>query len=127
MSCKEISLPLTIDPMKKSDLPEIMTIERESFLSPWTANMFKRELNLEQSLCLCARIPSDGESLVVGYIIFWLIIDEAHLHNLAVKKEYRKQGIAFRLMEAMNNIAGENEMIFQTLEVRASNVDAIKL
>jgi len=56
-----------------------------------------------------------------------LIIDEAHLHNLAVRREYRKQGIASRLMEAMNNIAGENEMIFQTLEVRASNVDAIKL
>ena len=127
MSCKEDALPLTIDRMKKTDLPEIMTIERESFLSPWTANMFKRELNLEQSRCLCARIQSDGESLIVGYIIFWLIIDEAHLHNLAVKKEYRKQGIAFRLMEAMNNIAGENEMMFQTLEVRASNVEAIKL
>jgi ribosomal-protein-alanine N-acetyltransferase len=127
MSCKEDALSLIIDRMKKTDLPEIMTIERESFLSPWTANMFKRELNLEQSRCLCARSQSDGESLIVGYIIFWLIIDEAHLHNLAVKNEYRKQGIAFRLMEAMNNIAGENEMMFQTLEVRASNVEAIKL
>jgi len=120
-------LRLTIDRMKKTDLPEIMAIERESFLSPWTANMFKRELSLEQSRCLCARVQSDGKTLVVGYIVFWLIIDEAHLHNLAVRKEYREQGIASRLMEAMNNIAGENEMIFQTLEVRASNVEAIKL
>lgn len=127
MSCKEDALSLIIDGMKKTDLPEIMAIERESFLSPWTANMFKRELNLEQSRCLCARVQSDGGPLVVGYIVFWLIIDEAHLHNLAVRREYRKQGIASRLMEAMNNIAGENEMIFQTLEVRASNVDAIKL
>lgn len=127
MSCKEISLPLTIDPMKKSDLPEIMKIERESFLSPWTVGMFKREISSDHSHCLCARIHSDGKEIVAGYIVFWLIIDEAHLHSLAVKKEFRGKGIAFRLMQSMKTIAGKNDVLFQTLEVRASNVEAIKL
>ena len=37
---------------------------------------------------------SGNKSIVAAYIIFWLIADEAHLHNLAVKKEYRRQGLA---------------------------------
>jgi ribosomal-protein-alanine N-acetyltransferase len=116
-----------IDLMNESDLPEIMAIERESFPSPWTAGMFTRELKSTHSRCLCARISSKDKSIVVAYIIFWLVVDEVHLHNLAVNKEYRGQGIAFKLMEAMAEIAGENEITDQTLEVRRSNTEAIKL
>ena len=89
--------------------------------------MFTRELKSTHSRCLCARINSEDKSIVVAYIIFWLVVDEVHLHNLAVKKEYRGQGLAFKLMEAMAEIAGENEITDQTLEVRRSNTEAIKL
>jgi ribosomal-protein-alanine N-acetyltransferase len=73
------------------------------------------------------RINSAGKSVVAAYIIFWLIADEAHLHNLAVRKEYRGQGLAYNLMKAMKEIAGKNEAVAQTLEVRESNTEAIKL
>jgi ribosomal-protein-alanine N-acetyltransferase len=69
----------------------------------------------------------EENSIIVAYIIFWLVADEVHLHNLAVKKEYRRQGLAFYLMEAMAEIAGKNEIKEQTLEVRKSNTKAIKL
>ncbi|MCX5849928.1 MAG: ribosomal protein S18-alanine N-acetyltransferase [Deltaproteobacteria bacterium] len=116
-----------IDLMDMADLPEILAIERESFPSPWTVGMFTRELNSSHSLCIAARIKVEGKSIIGAYIIFWLIADEVHLHNLAVKKEYRRQGLAFKLMEAMKEIAGKNEITAQTLEVRESNTEAIKL
>ncbi len=118
---------LTIDLMGRDDLPEILAIERESFPSPWTAGMFIKELESSHSVCLTARININGKSVIGAYIIFWLVADEAHLHNLAVKKEYRRQRIAYGLMEVMKEIAVKNEITVQTLEVRKSNIEAIKL
>lgn len=124
---KKVSSRVTIDLMKKTDLPEILAIEGESFPTPWTVGMFKRELESAHARCLCARRNSEDQSVVAAYIIFWLIANEVHLHNLAVDKEYRGQGLAFALMEAMKEIAVKNEVIVQTLEVRESNTEAIKL
>lgn len=118
---------VTIDLMDKADLPQILAIERQSFPSPWTAGMFTRELESSHSVCLTARINIEGKSIVGAYIIFWLVADEVHLHNLAVKKEFRRKGLAFGLMEVMKEIAGENAITAQTLEVRESNIEAIKL
>ena len=127
MSYKRDSSQVAIDLMRKTDIPEILTIERESFPTPWTEGMFAKELNSSHSLCICVRMNSGNKSIIAAYIIFWLIADEAHLHNLAVKKEYRRQGLAFMLLEAMKEIARQNEVVAQTLEVRESNIEAIKL
>jgi ribosomal-protein-alanine N-acetyltransferase len=127
MSSEKVFPQVTIDLMDKADLPEIMAIERESFASPWTEGMFAKEIDSAHSMCLCVRINFGSKSVVGAYIIFWFVADEAHLHNLAVKKEYRSQGLAFGLMKAMNQIAGVNKVTSLTLEVRESNTEAIKL
>ena len=127
MSYEKVAPQVIIDLMNNTDLPEVLDIERESFLSPWTEGMFTRELSSTHSVCLAARMNVEENSIIVAYIIFWLVADEVHLHNLAVKKEYRMQGLAFNLMEAMAEIAGKNEITDQTLEVRKSNTEAIKL
>jgi hypothetical protein len=77
---------VTIDLMDKADLPQILAIERQSFPLPWTAGMFTRELESSHSVCLTARLNVKGKSVIGAYIIFWLVADEVHLHNLAVKK-----------------------------------------
>jgi ribosomal-protein-alanine N-acetyltransferase len=89
--------------------------------------MFTRELASRHSVCLAARMPSRGKALLAGYLIFWMILDEAHLHNLAVKKEFRGRGVAGKLLETMRKIAAENGITVQTLEVRESNDAAINL
>ena len=118
---------IIVDPMRKSDLPAILAIEQESFPTPWTLGMFKRELESSHSHCLCARVDKNDQSIIAAYIIFWLVAGEAHLHNLAVDKRYRNKGLAFMLMEMMKEIARRNEVAVQTLEVRESNAEAIKL
>jgi ribosomal-protein-alanine N-acetyltransferase len=127
MSSKSNAPEVTVDLMKREDLPEILAIERESFPSPWTEGMFAKEIDSAHSMCLCVRINFGNKSVVGAYIVFWLVADEAHLHNLAVKKEYRRNGLAFGLMETMKKIAAENKIKSQTLEVRESNNEAIKL
>jgi len=102
-------------------------IEKESFLSPWSAGLFARELESSLSVCLAARLHGAAETLLVGYIIFWMILDEIHLHNLAVGKKYRRRGIAERLLQSMQDMAAKNGLTALTLEVRESNDAAIHL
>ena len=127
MSEQNVPARVAIDPVKKADLPAVLAIEQKSFSTPWTIGMFERELACEHSRCFCARIYDDGKMVVAAYIIFWLVADEAHLHDLAVEKKYRKKGLALMMMETMKEIARQNEVLFQTLEVRESNAAAIKL
>jgi len=127
MSSNNNDPQVTIDLMGSSDLPEILTIERESFPSPWTPGMFTQELENTFAQCLVIRIIYEGKSVIGAYIIFRLIADEAHLHNLAVKKEFKRQGLAQSLMEAMKDIAMQVGICAYTLEVRESNKEAISL
>ena len=127
MSSENNVIQVAIDLIKRKDLPEILAIEKESFVSPWSEGMFRDEINLKHSQCLVARICQGEKSMIGGYIIFWIVADEAHLHNLAVKKELRRQGLAHRFMEVMKEISSQVGLKAQTLEVRESNEAAIKL
>ncbi|MDI6742104.1 MAG: ribosomal protein S18-alanine N-acetyltransferase [Smithella sp.] len=127
MSCENLLLPFMIDRMSSADLPDVLSIEKESFPAPWTPGMFKRELESAHSRCLCMRINSSNRNIIAAYIIFWMISGEIHLQSLAVKKEYRKRGYAGALLKKMKEIALENNVAVQTLEVRESNTEAIKL
>jgi len=127
MSFKESKQQASVDLMKKEDLPEILAIERESFKTPWTEGMFIDELNTNHAQCLVVKIDFNGKSAIVAYIIFWVVADEVHLHNLAVKSEFRRQGLAHNLMNLMRNLAAQLGAVRQTLEVRVSNKEAIGL
>jgi [ribosomal protein S18]-alanine N-acetyltransferase len=127
MSSENDAIVVTIDLMGKKDLPEIMAIEKESFVSPWSEGMFVDELKIKHSQCLVARLSQDKKSTIGGYLIFWIVADEAHLHNIAVKKEFRRLGLAHGFMNVMKEISRQAGVKAQTLEVRESNAEAIKL
>jgi ribosomal-protein-alanine N-acetyltransferase len=127
MSCEKDAPHVTLDLMRERDLPEILAIENESFPLPWTAAMFIKELNNANAQCLTAWVNFGPKSVLGAYIIFWIVADEAHLHNLAVKKEFRRQSLALNLLKAMQEIAKQVGVRAQTLEVRQSNTVAIKL
>ena len=64
---------------------------------------------------------------IAGYAGMWIVIDEAHITNVAVLKEYRGKKIGKMLMERQvkdSIVAGAVKM---TLEARVSNVTAINL
>lgn len=108
---------------KINDIIEIVTLEKECFDDPWTLQSFEEVIysNFSQIFCYVF------EGKIVGYACITTIIDEIHLGNIAVKKEYRGQGIGRKLIDYIINYANQNKIQKITLEVRRSNTIAINL
>lgn len=114
---------LTFERMKEQDLAEVLRIEKESFSDPWTRESFLEDINKNFTYPAVARM---GGSLV-GYTCLWKIEDELQIANIAVDKEYRKRGIAQRIMEWIFEQAREQNCKNVTLDVRVSNSVALTL
>lgn len=127
MSSENTNQQVSVDLMKPSDLTEILAIEQVSFPTPWTERMFQDELRTKHAQCLVVKVDIDGKAVIGAYIIFWMVADEVHLHNLAVRREFRRQGLARNLLGLMKDIAAQVGITRQTLEVRENNAQAIRL
>lgn len=119
--------PTTLRQMEEGDLGEVMAIERVSFRTPWTVNMFKSELRARISRNLVALTQACGTQEIVGYVSFWVFADESHLNSLAVRSDFRRKGVASKLLEAMVERSKKEGALRGTLEVRESNRAAIAL
>jgi ribosomal-protein-alanine N-acetyltransferase len=64
------------------------------------------------------------EGKVVAYSGMWVIVDEAHITNIAVHPHYRRRGIGEMLMKEMLERAKSHGALRMTLEVRVSNKTA---
>ena len=99
-----IALPMTseivIRPMHLDDLEQVQAIDSASFSMPWPLSSFRYELKENPfSLVYVAEAHSPiGQSCVVGMVVVWLIMDEAHIATIAVRSEYRKRGISQRML-----------------------------
>jgi [ribosomal protein S18]-alanine N-acetyltransferase len=111
--------------LKLRDLNAIEEIERTSYPTPWSRSMFAGELAKPASICLGA-IDGEREELV-GYLIISRYVDAWHVMNIAVAPEYRRKGIARRLMERLFEVTARDARRGYTLEVRVSNEAAIRL
>jgi ribosomal-protein-alanine N-acetyltransferase len=109
--------------MKKTDLREVIELEREAFTCPWTPGMYLREIERFDACYLTAR--SQGE--LVGYGGVLIILDEAHVMTLVVKKDLRRRGLGARLLLELIHSSETMGARFFTLEVRKSNHEAIGL
>ncbi len=109
--------------LNENFLDEIDIIEKASFKSPWSKDAYLSEVYNERAFYKV--ITVGGE--VVAYGGFRKIFDEAHVTNVAVKESFRKQGYGKRLMEELIEEAKDLEIVAMTLEVRVSNVNALKL
>ena len=72
-------------------------------------------------------VALDGGGRVAGYAGLQVVLDEGTITNIAVRPEYRRQGVARQLLDVFLNFAWGNRLAFLTLEVRASNYGAIAL
>jgi len=105
-----------------ADLPQIITIERRAFPTPWSLAMFVLELSKPAGICLAAL--SGGE--MVGYLVCSRYDTVWHIMNVAVDPDRRRAGAATAmLLELLERMDGPQARI--TLEVRESNRAAIAL
>ncbi len=71
--------------------------------------------------------PSESGQFVIGFASIWVMADEAHITNIAVRSSYQRQGIGELLLISIINLAAELKTNIVTLEVRVSNLPAQKL
>ena len=113
-----------IVPMNADHLDEVAELERICFSAPWSRNMLAEELD---NACSAFLVAEDDAGKVVGYAGLQVILDEGYITNVAVRPECRRNGIAGKLLQVFLDFGQANHLAFLTLEVRASNYDAIAL
>jgi [ribosomal protein S18]-alanine N-acetyltransferase len=106
--------------LRERDIPEILKIERMSFSSPWSELAFSQEICKPHAFSKVALL----QEKIIGYLCVNLIFDEGHILNLAVHPDFRRQGIATKLLKEILNAAGGKGCEVFYLEVRGSNAEA---
>ena len=112
---------ITVRPMVMTDVDGVMAVEQDSFLTPWSRSAFEEELAQNRLARYIVAVENDE---IVGYAGTWLVINEAHVTNVAVSGQRRREGIGRLLMQKLMELARENDMESMTLEVRVSNAAA---
>ena len=113
-----------IVPMTADHLDAVAALERICFSDPWSRQLLASELDNDLSAFLVAL---DDEGEVAGYAGLQVVLDEGTVTDIAVRPDCRRRGVASQLLEVFLNFARGNRLAFLTLEVRASNYDAIAL
>ncbi len=111
---------MIIRAMEMRDIEAVAILEAENFSEPWSANSFIEEIRKETSLYIVAY---EGETLV-GICGLVTSFDEGEVLNVSVAKEYRKQGIAYQMLQHLLNEGESKGIKHFTLEVREGNVPA---
>ena len=134
------SLGYVVEPMRLSDVPAVLAIERVSFPLPWPARVYQYELlkndrshyfvlrhrgERDRPEGILARLwralRPNPPSEVVGYGGFWTSGHQAHISTLAIAPKWRRQGLGLLLVLYMLDCARALGMRTATLEVRVSN------
>jgi ribosomal-protein-alanine N-acetyltransferase len=142
--------------MDKGDLPQVNEIDREAFPTQWPSPNYRQELqnHIAHYVVLyddtrrgpvqeatrqqnwLARLfgrprPADENTVTPQYLIgfsgIWMMAGEAHITNIAVRRDYRGRGLGDMLLVATIDLAVQRNASFMTLEVRVSNLAARKL
>jgi len=109
--------------MRKEDLEEVYRINEESFTTDaWSREAFEKEFKNSFSEKFVLEV--DGK--IAGYVVLWVIRDEATVMTFAVSKEYRGKGYGKLLLnESLKKLKGRVRKVL--LDVRKSNLKAIRL
>lgn len=108
-----------------ADLDAVVELEEASFNNPTTRDWYERELERpEVCFIYILRTP---DVPVAAFCAFWLVVDQVHINNLAVRPEMRRRGLGSRLLDAVMKEAGKLGAASLMLEVRESNTAARRL
>lgn len=111
------------DEGKKVDEPAAKTVSKKGF-----SRLVSKVRHLFDSRRFFGdEVPPSGKEYVVGFAGIWILADEAHITNIAVREAYRRQGVGELLLISIIDLVTELKARIITLEVRASNTPAQNL
>ncbi len=115
----EIAMPAyQIRRMTMADVPRVHVLEMETFSTPWSEQSFRDEMEKNR----CARyLVAEAKGGLWAYAGAWMILEEGHITNVAVKKEERGKGLGKAITKELMQYAANLGVQYMTLEVRKSN------
>lgn len=113
-----------ISKMSIEDLKSIKNILTTDFDNFWSFDILEEELECSNSYVIVAR---DINNTIVGFAGIKIILDEADIMNIVVKKDFRHNGIGSLLLENLINYSKNMNLKTITLEVNENNLSAIRL
>jgi len=124
MSKQNIS-QIIIRPALPSDIDRIYSLELLCFRDPWSRDSHADGLSNPDSVFVV--LQSSEGAAVIGFACAVIVLDEAHIHNIAVHPDYRRAGLGGRLVDGLLSEAARRGASRACLEVRASNHPAIRV
>ena len=130
----ELRRQLALEPMREADVPTVQEIERRIFSTPWPRNAYYRELSSRNSAYYVVLrrdgAPADrglAPDEIVGYGGMWRMYDEAHVTTIGVRHDAQHQGYGRIIFAGLVQAAYDMGAKWVTLEVRASNDNAMRM
>ncbi len=114
---------MLIRKMQYQDIEQVCKIEKDLFSLPWKPSDFSSVIQNDNNIYLVAEMNKE----IIGYCGLWGIIDEGHINNVAISKEYQGRGVGYSMLTELIRLARAKGLRSFTLEVRLSNEAAIKL
>lgn len=114
---------ITVSIMTLPDLDSISNILTYEFDDFWNYNVFKSELENENSKYVVAKLNNE----IIGFGGIWFSVDDIHITNIVVKKTYRNQKIGSLILNNLIEMCKNQVQKSITLEVNSSNIPAQKL
>lgn len=113
-----------IRPMELADIDAVLVVENQSFSVPWSREAFEAEV-CDNDLAYYLVLIIDNK--IVGYGGLWIVLDEAHITNIAIRADFRGRGLGKILLDEMIGLSKGKGASSMTLEVRVSNDPAKRL
>ncbi|MBT8446837.1 MAG: ribosomal protein S18-alanine N-acetyltransferase [Gammaproteobacteria bacterium] len=114
--------PYSFRRMGENDLEAVLGIESESYQFPWTRGIFLDCLRVGYPACVV-----EVDDAVSGYSVMTVGAGDCHILNLCIAPVQRRDGHGRALLEYMLNAALRQRARTAYLEVRPSNVSALRL
>lgn len=107
-----------IEKMTEEDIDDVMKIDKMSFPTPWTRDLYEAELikNKHAHYFVVAK-----EEQIIGFIGLWIVADDAQVTNIAIDPQYRGHKIGEKLFGYGLTYAINQGAMRISLEVRVSN------
>ena len=114
---------MKVVPMAAAHTAQLAELEKICFSEPWSEKALLEEIDNPAAYFVTV---TEGEE-ILGYGGMHTVLGESYIDNIAVFPAYRGRGVGRAVTQALIEKAKENDGVFITLEVRASNVPAITL
>jgi ribosomal-protein-alanine N-acetyltransferase len=121
-ACPTPELRIALRRMTEADLPAVMQVECAAYAAPWTEGIFRDCLRAHYC-CLVA----DQAGHLLGHVVMSVAAGECHILNLCVAPSRQGRGLGRRLLRRVLALAHQRDADTAFLEVRASNLGAIRL